>query len=283
MPPDYSSTDGDRPDIFSKGPPPFIQRYNQYWQERGIPAPTLPRGTNDPVQTFAPQEEVESANDDARQAELDDRLRLACQTGGLDLDGVEKLVKDGANPNAGDDNGWVALHQATRAGRKDMIALLVRLGAALDIRTGVGPPALFAQKIHGADHPVTQLLIKLESGRVNDVLAAIASQTSLDDELRAQAKTSGSVARLTELIGRGANIHSGDLRGWTAIHEAARAGRIDLIKLLMEHGAVLDERTTTPTGLGGTPLYWAIEEHGPDHEAPRYIASLTSSSQHDEL
>ena len=74
-----------------------------------------------------------------------------------------------------------------------------------------------------------------------------------------------------------------DQRGWTPLHEAARAGRVDFLELLVRHGAALEMRTTTVTGLGGTPLWWATETHGREHAATRYLAGLAGSPTHDEL
>lgn len=93
----------------------------------------------------------------------------------------------------------------------------------------------------------------------------------------------GEAAALDELLQRGAHVNAVDQRGWTPLHEAARAGRVDFLQLLVRHGAAPDMRTTTITGLGGTALWWATESHGRDHAASRYLASLSSPPAHDEL
>ena len=47
-------------------------------------------------------------------------------------------------------------------------------------------------------------------------------------------------------------------RGWTALHEAAKRGHVDDVRLLLEHGA--DPNAREP-GDNTTPLHWAAA-HG---------------------
>jgi len=63
-----------------------------------------------------------------------------------------------------------------------------------------------------------------------------------------------------------------DANGWTPLHEGARAGHEDVVKLLVDRGANINERTRE--GKGETPLYWSIKENGEDHPVSQLLLSL---------
>jgi ankyrin repeat protein len=58
-------------------------------------------------------------------------------------------------------------------------------------------------------------------------------------------------------------LNSKDANGWTPLHDGARAGHVEVVKLLIDKGANINERTNE--GKGETPLHWSIVEHGEDH------------------
>jgi len=63
-----------------------------------------------------------------------------------------------------------------------------------------------------------------------------------------------------------------DRSGWRPIHEAARAGNLGGVQLLLSVGCDLTSRTGR-TGKGGTPLWWAIQRFGEDHHVVRLLRS----------
>lgn len=63
-----------------------------------------------------------------------------------------------------------------------------------------------------------------------------------------------------------------DVNGWAPIHEGARGGHTEVLKILVEHGADVNERTNH--GAGGSPLYYAKEAHGKRHASVKYLESL---------
>jgi hypothetical protein len=65
-------------------------------------------------------------------------------------------------------------------------------------------------------------------------------------------------------------IEDSDNIGWRPIHEAARAGNIVGIQLLINSGVDLTSRTGRK-GNGGTALWWAIQRFGEDHSAVQLL------------
>ena len=58
------------------------------------------------------------------------------------------------------------------------------------------------------------------------------------------------------LLGQGAEINATDKNGWTPLHCAARAGYLDVVKLLVESGA----SPKNETNLGSAPIWFAASE-----------------------
>mmetsp|Transcript_34275 Transcript_34275/g.73040 ORF Transcript_34275/g.73040 Transcript_34275/m.73040 type:complete len:1173 (-) Transcript_34275:73-3591(-) len=63
-----------------------------------------------------------------------------------------------------------------------------------------------------------------------------------------------------------------DRSGWRPIHEAARAGNLAGVQLLVEAGCDLTSRTGRK-GKGGTALWWAMQRFGEDHDVVRLLRS----------
>ena len=64
----------------------------------------------------------------------------------------------------------------------------------------------------------------------------------------------GSVARVRELIEQGADVNVRNHKGQSALHCAAKAGFVDIVELLLGHGAHVDAED----GTGETPLATAL-------------------------
>jgi len=67
-------------------------------------------------------------------------------------------------------------------------------------------------------------------------------------------------------------IHAKDSNGWTPFHEGARGGHLEVVKYLAEQGADVNQRTHNQDG--GTALWWAKKELGPDHPMIELLESL---------
>ena len=76
----------------------------------------------------------------------------------------------------------------------------------------------------------------------------------------------GSVARVRELIEQGADVNVRNRKGQSALHCAAKAGFVDIVALLLDHGAHVDAED----GAGETPLATALRSTVKDK--PRLLA-----------
>lgn len=66
-------------------------------------------------------------------------------------------------------------------------------------------------------------------------------------------------------------VNAKDENGWGPIHEAARGGHLEVVKLLIENGADFNAKTA---GSGGTVLWWAKQTHGDDHPVIDFLEEL---------
>ena len=64
-------------------------------------------------------------------------------------------------------------------------------------------------------------------------------------------------------------LHAMDQNGWQPIHEAARAGHLDIVALLLEHDADINDRTHA--GKGGSPLNVALSSLSLKHPVSKYL------------
>lgn len=110
-------------------------------------------------------------------------------------DGVEALLKKGAQVNAKDKTGWTALMGAARKGHSDTVRALLGNGAYVDAKDNNGWTAL---------------------------MSAAASRRP--DTVRA-------------LLEKGADVNATDKTGWTALMGAADSGQLESVLALLSKGA----------------------------------------------
>jgi ankyrin repeat protein len=94
-------------------------------------------------------------------------------------------------------------------------------------------------------------------GLIIIMLVILACNSRIDEELR-RAAIKGDYERVKEFLKRGANVHY-RRGGWTVLMFAAREGHVDIVRLLLDHGA--DANVTSESRDGATPLTIAAE-HG---------------------
>jgi prolyl 4-hydroxylase len=67
-------------------------------------------------------------------------------------------------------------------------------------------------------------------------------------------------------------LHARDENGWQPIHEAVRAGRLDAVALLVQHGA--DINAVTNRGKGVSPYNIAMRSFSPEHPISQYLYGM---------
>jgi ankyrin repeat protein len=230
------------------------------WQELRRHVEAMRNGDEPPTPFVLAYRAIE-ANDHDRLVELLDRfpdLVVQRGTNGNDLFGmagdsaiVSLLIERGADVNRGNDYGWTKLHQAGYGNDCDLARLLLAAGARTDLfARGDGGTPLIAALFWG--HREVAELLGRDPGNLR-VAAGL-----------------GDVALIRELVGTPrAGAHRGFYRPhggfpvWQpsddpqeivdeALVWAAKSGRVEAIRVLVELGARVDADPYR-----GTPLAWA--------------------------
>lgn len=230
------------------------------WQQLRRHVDAMRRGDEPPTPFVLAYRAIE-ANDLAGVVELVDRFPdLVAQRGtnGNDLIGmagdpsiVSFLIERGADVNRGNDYGWTKLHQAGYGNDPELARLLLAAGARTDLSArGDGGTPLIAALFWG--HREVAELLGGEPGNLR-VAAGL-----------------GDLELIRHLVGTpAAGAHRGFYRPhggfpvWQptddpqevldeALVWAAKAGRVDAIRLLVDFGAHVDADPYR-----GTPLAWA--------------------------
>jgi ankyrin repeat protein len=144
------------------------------------------------------------------------------------------LIEAGADVNAVDKFGDSALDLAAWRGKREFVDLLLEKGA----RTPTGGERWRAGLSLTASQGLTNLFRRLTEGG-QDLKALAASDTSL----LAAAAAGGSAEIVGVLLDKGFDPARPDRFGWTPLHYAARDGRTEAARILVEKGAPLDART----------------------------------------
>jgi ankyrin repeat protein len=154
----------------------------------------------------------------------------ARERGGLAT--IRVLTEAGADVNSADKFGSDALELAAWRGKKEVVDYLLDKGA------GLPQPG---EKWHGllsmAASQGLETLFRRLAGQVQDLKAAAGSGL-----LRAAAE-GGSAAIIGFLLEKDFDPAEPDRFGWAPLHYAARDGRTDAARALVEKGAPLDTRT----------------------------------------
>jgi len=148
-----------------------------------------------------------------------------------DLDEVRRLLREGADVNAGQGDGMTALHWAARNGELAMGEILLYAGASVDAGTRIGSYTPIHLATRAAHSEFVTLL--LEAGADPNAVTSNSGATPLH-----LAAASGNRAIIAELVERGAEVDKREgAWGQTPLMFAAANGRVEAIRTLLELGA----------------------------------------------
>lgn len=168
-------------------------------------------------------------------------LQQACYGGGSAV--VKQLVKAGADVAVRDNAGETVLMACARGGNAEAVRVLLRAGAAIDaVDTNFGQTALIFAAREGNEAVVRELIA---SGA--NVMAR--TQVGAEPSFRPNGGTQGKGVEKAPKRGMRAAIPGGK----TALHYAARDGHLSTVRVLLDAGAVLEDRD--PNDI--TPLLYA--------------------------
>jgi len=157
---------------------------------------------------------------------------------------IQLLVKLGADLEVMDSIGSTPLHYAARNGQVDALRALINLGANPDAQDEIG-----TQPIHAAAFGGNEAAIKLLASQGANVnVRNFKKSTPL--HFAAQRGNTSAIQGLYDL---GADINARDRYGAMPIHEAASQGHNDAIQVLVALGTDIDAGTSA----GSSPLHVA--------------------------
>jgi len=161
---------------------------------------------------------------------------------------IDLLLKAGADANAATPGGETALMTAARTGRTDAVTLLVDRGANVNAREAVRGQTPLMWAVLENHQAVVRLLL----ARGADVNAQ--TNVSVPDGTSGKPEaTSGDIGAHGPGIYRSRAVPSPS-GAMTSLHFAARDGRLEMARILLDAGADIDRRSANGTG----PLVAAI-------------------------
>jgi hypothetical protein len=162
-----------------------------------------------------------------------------------------RLLGQGADVEAKNNQGDSPLLLAARSQKAEMASLLIAKGAGLEDKNNQGDTPLIAACTAGST-ALTQLLV--EKG------AQINAQDDVGATPLMYAALAGNTAILDLLLAKGAAINAADDNGKTPLMYAASAGSVDAVKLMLAKNASPAAKDHN----GKTALDYAKEWHRPD-------------------
>lgn len=203
---------------------------------------------------------------------------IACFLGHDDV--VKTLAKHGADVNAayeiassqGSSGNQTALTVAAARGNCPMCALLLKLGADLDVVSDSGYTPLMWSLANGSSEDAAELLLKAGANPDPDAESRIAISTSTTPLILAS--TNGMTAIVKALLKRNVAVDKTDGDGWTALKRASNEGHEEVVALLLKASAspnIADREGWTPlinaAGKGHLEICKALIKAGADVNA----------------
>ena len=142
---------------------------------------------------------------------------------------VELLLKANADVNIQDEDGWTALMIASLNGHTQVVKLLLKENADVNIQKENGWTVLMSASLNGHNTQVVELLLK-ENADVN-----IQNENGMTALMIASLNGHTQVVEL--LLKENADVNIQDKNGWTALMIASLNGHTQVIELLLKKNA----------------------------------------------
>jgi ankyrin repeat protein len=200
-------------------------------------------------------------------SKLTDQMLSKAKEG--DLDGIKRLVDNGASVNTADYDLRTALHIAAAEGQYQIVEYLLLRGAMVNAEDRMGNTPL-VDAMANAQAEVCALLQRNGAKKL-DRAAHIAAMC--------QAAGAGDLRTLNKLISSGTDVNAGDYDYRTPLHIAASMGQVAAARLLVKAGAwagARDRWQNTPLDdsvRGGFGQITALLRGEPEPEATLLAAS----------
>lgn len=205
--------------------------------------------------------------------------------------GIRWLIEHGADPHLSwGDDGDTALHIAAQRWDVPMVELLIRHGADIHRRRTDGRTAHTLAALHGNEpvaawllahgandecNPLEKFVSACTRGDAEVAREMLAAEPNLRNELCPEhhlmthgAAGHRNVAALETMLACGFDPNAKDKDQVTPLHRAAMAGRVEAVRVLLSHGASVNNLDGM---FSASPLVWAVEgwshgsKEGADH------------------
>jgi ankyrin repeat protein len=145
-----------------------------------------------------------------------------------DLETVKKLLNEGSDVNAADNNGRTALHEAAWGGKTDVVKLLIEKGVSVNAADSSGYTAIMRAAEEGHAAVVAQLI---QAGADINVRGRVRGTTPL-----MLAAENGHIKVIQILIDNKVKINAIDLYEETALARAYRTNQTKAAELIEANG-----------------------------------------------
>ncbi|KAK4451255.1 ankyrin repeat-containing domain protein [Podospora aff. communis PSN243] len=194
-----------------------------------------------------------------------------------DIAAVDLLLAHGAETEVKNSDGLTPLRVAIRNCQKEMVQLLLDMGATTKAELTKGAVSPLYEAVKADSQPLTALLLQFETG--DNIPPALALAVQMDSWIIARLLTEkgaqlmcggphstnlpllsytasiGNKEVTERMIAEGADIRQADQNGWTPVSHAVSSGRVAIAKLFIDLGADVNTSDT----LGRTALSYAAE------------------------
>jgi hypothetical protein len=140
-----------------------------------------------------------------------------------------RLVEENANINASDYEGRTVLHRACAEGHFEIVQMLIDFKAHIDVLDRWGDPPLKLAMRNGHQR-ITSHLKQAGATLSRDCMVDL-------EHLACRHAAEGDIFQLRMLIESGVRVDAANYDGRTALHLAAGRGNVEMVELLLSHGA----------------------------------------------